>query len=89
MFLGEVHFTMVMKYAFFKISSFKVFKIGLIQLWKISTEPYLTLLVPGDFSSLVYRGGGFFHPPFESDFSPKKGAIFGPEIKFGIIRALN
>ena len=27
--------------------------------------------------------------PFESDFSAKKGAIFCPEMKFCIIRALN
>ena len=40
------------------------------------------------FGARVPGGGGFFTPPLESDFSPKKGAIFGPEIKFGIIRAL-
>ena len=49
---------------------------------------FLTLLVPGDFSALVYGEGGV-HPPLKSDFSPKKGAFLGPEIKFGIIRALN
>ena len=45
----------------------------------------LTLLVPGDFSTLMYRGGMFFHPPLKNDFLPQESIIFHPEIKFGII----
>ena len=45
----------------------------------------LTLLVPGDFSTLMYQGGMFFHPPLKNDFLPQESIIFHPEIKFGII----
>ena len=52
-------------------------------------KPRLNPIGPGRFFGARVPGGCvFFHPPLESDFSPKKGAIFGPEIKFGIIRAL-
>ena len=46
----------------------------------------LTLLVPGDFSMLMYRGGGgyFYIPPLENDFVQRKNAFFGDEMNFGI-----
>ena len=53
-----------------------------------NTSSFFNPIGPGRFFGARVPGGVFFHPPLESDFSPKKGAIFGPEIKFGIIRAL-
>ena len=48
----------------------------------------LTLLVPGDFATLMYRGGMFFHPPLKNDFLLQKRVIFHLDIKLGIILAL-
>ena len=48
----------------------------------------LTLLVPGDFSTLVYRGGALFDPPLKMDFLRKKCAILCPGIKFDKILAI-
>ena len=59
-------------------------KVWFLTIQRVSFNP----IGPGRFFGTRVPGGVFFHPPLESDFSPKKGAIFGPEIKFGIIRAL-
>ena len=48
----------------------------------------LILLVPGDFPTLMYWGGMFFHPPLNNDFLLQKRVIFHLEIKLGIILAL-
>ena len=58
------------------------------QNWDLNNKRPLTLLVPIDFFLLMYGGEGG-SPPLESGFLLQKGTIFGPEIKFGIIRALN
>ena len=44
----------------------------------------LTLLVPGDFSMLMYQGGILLYPPLENDFVQRKYAFFGDEMNFGI-----
>ena len=50
---------------------------------------HLTLLVPGDFSMLMYQGGGILlYPPLENDFIQGKNAFFCYEMKFGIKEAL-
>ena len=49
---------------------------------------FLTLLVPGDFLTLVYRGGVLFDPPLKMDFLRKKCASLCPGIKFDKILAI-